>query len=76
MDPEETGLQKAPNVNKRWKSDYKALLNKKDPLDERILTLVKNGELKIGVVEVKEGDKQSFEDYSHKSLHHRGKHTS
>ena len=69
-------MQKSPTVNKRWNSDYKALLNKKDPLDERILTLVKNGELKIGVVEVKEGDKQSFEDYSHKSLPHRGRHTS
>ena len=69
-------MQKVPTVNRRWKSDYKALLNKKDPLDERILTLVKNGELKIGVVAVKEGDKQSFEDYSHKSLPHRGRHTS
>lgn len=76
MNSEEIGLQKAPTVNKRWKSYYKALLNKKDPLDERILTLVKNGELKIGVVAVKEGDKQSFEDYSHKSLPHRGRHTS
>ncbi len=69
-------MHKVPIVNKKWKSDYKALLNKKDPLDERILTLVKNGELKIGVVEVKEDDKQSFEDYSHKSLPHRGRHTS
>ncbi len=69
-------MHKVPIVNKKWKSDYKVLLNKKDPLDERILTLVKNGELKIGVVEVKEGDKQSFEDYSHKSLPHRGRHTS
>jgi len=51
------------------------LLNKKDPLDERILQLAKNGELKIGVVRVKEGDKHSFEDYSHKSLPYRGKHT-
>jgi len=69
-------MQKTPNGNKKWKSDYKALLNKKDPLDERILTLVKSGDLKIGVVEVKEGDKQSFEDYSHKSLPHRGRHIS
>jgi len=68
-------MHKTP-LGKRWNSAYKALLNKKDPLDERILTLVKNGELKIGVVEVKEGDKQSFGDYSHKSLHHRGRHTS
>jgi len=69
-------LQIAPIVNKRWNSVYKTLLNKKDPLDERILQLAKNGELKIGVVCVKEGNKHSFEDYSRKSLPHRGKHTS
>ena len=76
LNSEEIGLQKAPIINKRWDSAYKTLLNKKDPLDERILQLAKNGELKIGVVHVKEGDRHSFEDYSHKSLPHRGKHTS
>ena len=69
-------MKKTPDDDKKLKSDYKALLNKKDPLDGRILKLVKNGDLKIGAVEVKEGDKQSFEDYSHKILPHRGKHTS
>ena len=76
LNSEEIGLQKVPIINKRWGSAYKTLLNKKDPLDERILQLAKNGELKIGVVCVKEGDKRSFEDYSHKSLPHLGKHTS
>lgn len=76
LNSEEIGLQIAPIINKRWDSAYKTLLNKKDPLDERILQLAKNGELKIGVVRVKEGDKHSFEDYSHKSLPHLGKHTS
>jgi hypothetical protein len=51
-------------------------LNKKDPLDERILELVKNGDLKIGVVRVNEGDKHSFEDYSREPLPRRGRHTS
>ena len=40
-------------INKKDKPSYKTLLNKKDPLDERILQLAKNGELKIGVVSVK-----------------------
>lgn len=39
--------------DKKDKTSYKKLLNKKDPLDERILQLAKNGELKIGVVRVK-----------------------
>ena len=76
MNYEEIGLQKTSVSNKVWNSAYKKLLNKKDPLDERILKLVKKGDLKIGVVGVKEGDKQSFEDYSHDSLPRRGKHTS
>jgi len=75
LNSEEIGFQIAPIVNRRWNSVYKTLLNKKDPLDERILQLAKNGELKIGVVCVNEGDKHSFEDYSHKSLPYRGKHT-
>ena len=76
MNYEEIRLQKTSISNKVWNSAYKKLLNKKDPLDERILKLVKNGDLKIGVVGVKEGDKLSFEDYSHDSLPRRGKHTS
>ena len=69
-------MQKATLSNKKEKSAFKTLLNKKDPLDEQILKLVKNGELKIGVVQVDNGDKSSYDDYSHKSLSHRGKHTS
>jgi hypothetical protein len=33
---------------------YKKLLNKKDPIDKQILKLVKEGELKVGLVLVKE----------------------
>jgi hypothetical protein len=69
-------VQKATLVNKKEKSAFKILLNKKDPLDEQILKLVKNGDLKIGVVQVEEGEKCPYEDYSNKSLFHRGKHTS
>ena len=76
MNFEEMGLQKLPIANSRRSSAYKALLNKKDPLDERILELVKNGDLKIGVVRVNEGDKHSFEDYSREPLPRRGRHTS
>ena len=63
MNFEEIGLHKSPIANRRLNSAYKVLLNKKDPLDERILELVKNRDLKIGVVRVNEGDKRSFEDY-------------
>jgi hypothetical protein len=69
-------VQKATLVNKKEKSAFKILLNKKDPLDEQILKLVKNGDLKIGVVQVEEGEKSSYEDYSHKRLIHQGRHTS
>jgi len=68
-------MQKIP-LGKKGNLAYKALLNKKDPLDERILKLVKNGELKIGVVQVKDEDIEIFDDYSHKSLPKRGRHTS
>jgi len=33
---------------------YKKLLNKKDPLDKKIIRLVKKGELKIGIVNLNE----------------------
>jgi hypothetical protein len=69
-------LHKSSIANRFWNSAYKALLNKKDPLDVRILELVKNGDLKIGVVRVNEGDKHSFEDYSREPLPRRGRHTS
>ena len=52
-------MHKTP-LGKRWNSAYKALLNKKDPQDERILQLAKSGELKIGVVNqwlyIRDGD--------------------
>ena len=33
---------------------YKKLLNKKDPLDKKIIRLVKKGELKIGITNIDE----------------------
>jgi len=40
-------------ANKTRESDYKKLLNKKDPIDRQILNLVKKGDLKIGIVMIK-----------------------
>jgi hypothetical protein len=40
-------------ANKTIEPDYKKLLNKKDPIDKQILDLVKQGELKIGIVWLK-----------------------
>ncbi len=59
-----------------WKEDYKKLLNKKDLFDKQILKLVKHGELKIGVVEIKEPNEYNTDNYNKRSLPHRGKHTS
>jgi len=41
-------------ANKTIEPDYKKLLNKKDPIDRQILNLVKQGELKVGIVRIKE----------------------
>ena len=49
--------------------DYKKLLNKKDPLDRLILNLAKQGELKVGVVWVKEENEHPSEQYLYKHLH-------
>ena len=38
---------------KRWKK----LLNKKDPIDKKIIQLEKKGELKIGVVKLNDENK-------------------
>ena len=62
--------------NKLWESEYKKLLNKKDPLDKLILELAESGELKVDAVEVKEGNKNYLKKYSRDLLLHRGKHTS
>ena len=39
---------------KKLAYSYKQLLNKKNPLDKQILKLAKKGELKVGIVKVKE----------------------
>ena len=59
-----------------WELEYRKLLNKKDPLDKQILELTKKGELDIKIVELKEDIINPSEKYSHKTLPHRGKHTS
>ena len=41
-------------ANKTIEPNYKKLLNKKDPIDRQILNLVKQGELKVGIVRIKE----------------------
>ncbi len=40
--------------NKKSIVNYKKLLNKREPLDNLILKLVKQGELEIGVVKIKD----------------------
>jgi len=62
--------------DKFWESEYKKLLNKKDPLDKMILELAEKGELKVNAVGVKSESGQALEKYSRDSLPHRGKHTS
>ena len=47
-------LKGRKNNNKKLNYSYKKILNKKDPLDKQILKLTKKGELKVGVVQVKE----------------------
>ena len=70
------GSLKEGKKNKdEWGEDYKKILDKKDPFDKQILKLVKQGELKIGVVEIKESNEYDSDRYNKRSLHHRGKHT-
>jgi len=52
-------LKGGPANNKILEPDYKKLLNKKDPLDKQILNLAKPGELKVGVVWIKEENEHS-----------------
>ena len=40
--------------NQKLPHSYRKLLNKKDPVDKQILKLEKKGELKVGIVWVKE----------------------
>jgi len=64
------------NEDRIWEKEYEKLLDKKNPLDNRILELAKIGKLKIGIVEVKAEIKDSNKKYSRDSLSHKGKHTS
>ena len=57
-------------------SDYKKLLDRREPLDKLILELVNKGELDIGFVEVNDSKDHQLKKYSRNSIPHRGKHTS
>jgi hypothetical protein len=58
-----------------FESDYKRVLNRKDPFDKEILNLVKQGELKIGVVEIKEPSENISDKYERNPMHRRAKHS-
>lgn len=61
---------------KKTAAEVKKLLNTKEPLDNLILELSEQGELKIDVVQIKEPPEPSSDGCSARSLRHRGKHTS
>ena len=61
---------------KGWRINYSKYLDKKDPIDNAILDLIKQGKLKVGFVEVGHDDSDSVEDYSRKNLATNVKHTS
>lgn len=52
--------------NNITKPNFKQLLNKKDPIDKLILEMAKNGELKVGVIQLGEESKEFTDDYSYK----------
>jgi hypothetical protein len=69
-------MRNSSKNEKLWESEYKKLLNKKDPLDQMILELVKENELRVNFVEVKGEDKVHHQEYSREKLPHKGKYTS
>lgn len=73
---EEIGLHKESHSHKKRNSSFKIILDKNDPFDEKILNLVRKGDLKVSIVGIDEENEETFENYSKKSLHHRGRHTS
>ena len=56
--------------------NYKKYLNKKDPIDNVILELIKKNKLKIGVVKVFNENPDNLEWYSKQNLSLNVKHTS
>ena len=68
-------MKEGSNKKFEFESDYKKVLNKKDPFDKQILNLVKQGELKIGVVGIKESNGYNSDKYNRNPIHRRGKHS-
>ena len=68
-------MKEGSNKKFEFESDYKKILNKKDPFDKEILNLVKQGELKIGVVGIKESSGYNSDKYNRNPIHRRGKHS-
>ena len=68
-------MKEGSNKKFEFESDYKKVLNKKDPFDKEILNLVKQGELKIGVVGIKEPSEHNPDKYNRNPIHRRGKHS-
>ncbi|UCD13476.1 MAG: hypothetical protein JSW60_07955 [Thermoplasmatales archaeon] len=56
--------------------DYKKLMDEDDPIDKLILELAEKGELKVGIVEVKEERWRFLKKYMHKFFSRRVRHTS
>ena len=68
-------MKEGSNKKFEFESDYKKVLNKKDPFDKQILNLVKQGELKIGVVGIKESSGYNSDKYNRNPMPRRGKHS-
>lgn len=51
-----------------WDGDYKKLLNKKDLLDQQILKHIKQGELIVRVVNLKESPQKYTETYNRRLI--------
>ena len=51
-------------------------LNKKDPIDNAILELIKEDKLKIDFIEINDGNKKYIKEYSKNILPSKVKHTS
>jgi hypothetical protein len=62
---------------KALEGKYQKILNKKDPFDQLILELGRTGVLDVSIVGIKdEYSTPLAEEYSQKSIRHKGKHTS
>ena len=69
-------MRNSSKNDKLWESEYKKLLNKKDPLDQLILELVETDKLRVDFVKVEGTDTEHLKEYSREKLPHKGKYTS